>query len=123
MDALFGHVMLWGRDQGYQWFNFGMAPLSGIEGVRRADLWSKVTHFVYRHGEPLYNFQGLRTYKEKFHPVWSPRYLAYPGGLALARVLADVTAHAIRHLVRHTEDGGLYHCVASGETNWNSYEK
>jgi phosphatidylglycerol lysyltransferase len=92
MDALFGHVMLWGRDQGYQWFNFGMAPLSGIEGVRRADLWSKVTHFVYRHGEPLYNFQGLRAYKEKFHPEWTPRYLAYPGGLALARVTADVTA-------------------------------
>ena len=23
---------------------------------------------------------------------WEPRYLAYPGGLALARVLADVTA-------------------------------
>jgi phosphatidylglycerol lysyltransferase len=92
MDALFGHLMRWGRDQGYQWFNLGMAPLSGIEGIRRADMWSRVGHFVYQHGEPLYNFQGLRSYKEKFHPVWTPRYLAYPGGLALARVLADVTA-------------------------------
>jgi phosphatidylglycerol lysyltransferase len=92
MDALFGHLMLWGRDQGYQWFNFGMAPLSGIEEIRRADLWSKITRFVYRHGEPLYNFHGVRSYKEKFHPVWSARYLAYPGGFALARVLADVTA-------------------------------
>ena len=92
MDALFGHVLLWGRDQGYRWFNFGMAPLSGIEGVRRSDLWSRVSRFVYRHGEPLYNFHGLRTYKEKFNPTWSPRYLACPGGLALARVLADVTA-------------------------------
>jgi phosphatidylglycerol lysyltransferase len=92
MDALFGHVMLWGRDQGYRWFNFGMAPLSGIEGIRRADLWSRLSGFVYRHGEPLYNFHGLRAYKEKFNPAWSPRYLVYPGGLALARVLADVTA-------------------------------
>ena len=92
MDALFGRVMLWGRDQGYHWFNMGMAPLSGIDGVRRADTWSRLSQFVYRHGEPLYNFQGLRSYKEKFHPVWEPRYLAYPGGLALARVLADVTA-------------------------------
>jgi phosphatidylglycerol lysyltransferase len=92
MDALFGHVMLWGRDQGYRWFNFGMAPLSGIDGIRRADLWSRVSRFVYRHGEPLYNFHGLRTYKEKFNPTWSPRYLVYPGGLALARVIADVTA-------------------------------
>ena len=47
---------------------------------------------MYRHGEPFYNFHGLRAYKEKFNPAWSPRYLVCPGGLALARVLADVTA-------------------------------
>ena len=92
MDALFGHLMLWARDQGYRRFNLGMAPLSGINGVRRADTWSRLGRFIYRHGEPLYNFQGVRTYKEKFHPDWEPRYLAYPGGLALARVLTDVTA-------------------------------
>jgi phosphatidylglycerol lysyltransferase len=92
MDALFGQLMLWARDQGYRRFNLGMAPLSGIEGVRGADSWSRLGRFVYRHGEPLYNFQGVRTYKEKFHPDWQPRYLAYPGGLSLARVLADVTA-------------------------------
>jgi phosphatidylglycerol lysyltransferase len=40
----------------------------------------------------VYNFQGLRAYKEKFNPVWQPRYLAYPGGLRLPRVLADVSA-------------------------------
>ena len=40
-----------------------------------------------------------------------------------ADLLADVTAHAIRHLQHRPEDGGLYHCVASGETNWHSYAK
>ena len=40
----------------------------------------------------FYNFQGLRAYKEKFNPMWEPRYLAYPGGLALPRILADVAA-------------------------------
>ena len=48
--------------------------------------------FVYGHGETFYNFKGLRAYKEKFHPEWEPRYLAYPGGLALPRILADVSA-------------------------------
>jgi phosphatidylglycerol lysyltransferase len=44
------------------------------------------------HGHAIYNFQGLRTFTEKFDPVWLPKYLVYPGGLRLARVLADVSA-------------------------------
>ena len=42
--------------------------------------------------EQFYNFQGLRSFKDKFDPVWEPRYLASPGGLALAGVLTDVAA-------------------------------
>ncbi len=40
-----------------------------------------------------------------------------------ADLLADVTAHAIRHLQARPQDGGLYHCVAAGETTWHSYAK
>ena len=38
-----------------------------------------------------------------------------------AELLADVTAHAIRHLAQRPQDGGLYHCVAAGETHWHQY--
>ena len=57
-----------------------------------ASLWNRIGVFVYDHGEALYNFQGLRAYKEKFNPVWEPRYLACPGALRLPRILADVSA-------------------------------
>lgn len=40
-----------------------------------------------------------------------------------ADLLADVTAHALRHLQQRPEDAGLYHLVAAGETNWNEYAK
>ena len=40
-----------------------------------------------------------------------------------ADLLADVTAHALRHLQQHPQDAGLYHCVAAGETNWHLYAK
>jgi phosphatidylglycerol lysyltransferase len=92
MDALFAHVMLWAKDQGYRWFALGMAPLSGFERSSVAPLWNRLASFVYAHGEAVYNFQGLRAFKEKFDPVWEPRYLAYPGGLRLPGVLADVSA-------------------------------
>ena len=38
-----------------------------------------------------------------------------------ADLLADVTAHAIRHVQRHPQDQGLYHCVAGGATTWHAY--
>jgi phosphatidylglycerol lysyltransferase len=92
MEALFVHMMMWGKDQGYQWFSLGMAPLSGFEASPVGPLWNRLASFVYEHGEAVYSFQGLRAYKEKFDPVWQPRYLAYPGGLRLPRILADVSA-------------------------------
>ncbi|UUC93222.1 dTDP-4-dehydrorhamnose reductase [Comamonas sp. C11] len=38
-----------------------------------------------------------------------------------ADLIADVTAHAVRHVSAHEGDGGLYHLVAAGETNWHAY--
>jgi len=92
MDYLFIELMLWGQREGYRWFNLGMAPLSGLENRALAPLWIRIGAMVYHHGEHFYNFQGLRLYKEKFDPLWVPKYLASPGGIALPRVLANVAA-------------------------------
>jgi phosphatidylglycerol lysyltransferase len=90
MTYLFVQLMLWGRDQGYQWFNLGMAPLSGLGDRTLAPWWHRLGGFVFRHGETFYHFKGLREYKSRFDPVWEPRYLASPGGLALPFILTDV---------------------------------
>jgi phosphatidylglycerol lysyltransferase len=92
MDLLFSELLLWGRAEGFRWFNFGMAPLSGLDAQRGAPLWKFFGTLVYRHGEHFYNFAGLRHYKAKFDPVWTPLYLASPGGLALPTILIDVAA-------------------------------
>ena len=92
MEGLMVYLMRWGKEQGYRSFSLGMAPLSGFERSPAAPLWNRLGSFVYAHGETFYNFQGLRAYKDKFHPSWEPRYLAYPGGLTLPRTLADVAA-------------------------------
>lgn len=90
MEYLFIQLMIWGKQEGYQWFNLGMAPLSGLEDRALTPLWNRLGAFVFRHGEHFYNFQGLRQYKEKFSPEWTPKYLAAPGGLALPRILTNV---------------------------------
>jgi phosphatidylglycerol lysyltransferase len=92
MDLIFLHLMQWGKSEGFRWFDLGMAPLSGFEQRAHAPRWHRVGALVFRHGEHFYNFQGLRQYKEKFDPVWEPRYLASPGGLAMPRILANVAA-------------------------------
>lgn len=92
MEALFVHLMQWGRDQGYRTFTLGMAPLSGFEQSASASLWNRLGGFLYHHGERAYHFQGLRAFKEKFNPVWEPHYLAYAGGFRLALIMADVSA-------------------------------
>ncbi|HSU15955.1 bifunctional lysylphosphatidylglycerol flippase/synthetase MprF [Longimicrobium sp.] len=92
MEVLLLQVMLWGKENGYRRFNLGMAPLSGLEMSAVAPVWTRIGSWLFERGGTLYNFQGLRTYKEKFHPVWEPRYLAYPGGLSLPRIMADVSA-------------------------------
>ena len=92
MESLFVNLMVWGKAHGYQRFSLGVAPLSGFERSPVAPLWSRFGSFLFEHGGAFYNFQGLRAYKEKFHPDWQPRYLVYPGGFRLPQILADVSA-------------------------------
>jgi phosphatidylglycerol lysyltransferase len=91
MEYLTLSTMLWGKAQGYRWFNLGMAPLSGMERHPLAPLWHKLGNRIFRFGQEFYNFEGLYRYKDKFDPVWQPRYLAAPAGLSTPTVLLAVT--------------------------------
>ncbi|WP_138934317.1 bifunctional lysylphosphatidylglycerol flippase/synthetase MprF [Roseovarius arcticus] len=90
MDALFAELMLWGAAKGYHRFSLGAAPFSGIESRQLAPIWNRIGGFVFEHGEHFYNFEGLRSFKEKFSPEWTPNYLACPGGLAAPQILYEV---------------------------------
>jgi phosphatidylglycerol lysyltransferase len=92
MEHLFTELMLWGRSEHYRWFSLGMAPLAGLERRRLAPLWNQLGAVLFRYGEHFYNFQGLRAFKDKFDPVWEPRYVAAPGRLTFARSLTHVAA-------------------------------
>jgi len=92
MEYMFICLMLWGKEKGYRWFNMGMSPLSGLENNEYASLWNRFGTLTYNFGEYFYNLKGLRMYKEKFSPVWEPKYLASPGGLSLPQILVNVSS-------------------------------
>lgn len=107
MEALLLHLMLWGKARGFARFGLGMAPLSGLEMSAVAPAWTRVGTWLFESGDStFYNFQGLRLYKEKFHPAWEPRYLAWPGGMNLPRITADVSLLVGRGYRRILTRGG-----------------
>lgn len=91
MDYIFCELMAWAREEGYRWFNLGMTPPVEVEDRPLAPVWTRINALVFRHGEHFYSFQGLRQYKEKFAPEWSPLYLAVQNKLATASALADIS--------------------------------
>lgn len=89
MDFLFVELINWGRAEGYGAFDFGMAPLSGLDDRPLAPALSRVGRLIFDRGEEIYNFQGVRHYKSKYDPTWQPRFVAAPRKWAIPRLMAD----------------------------------
>ncbi|WP_293676262.1 phosphatidylglycerol lysyltransferase domain-containing protein [uncultured Phenylobacterium sp.] len=89
MDYLFVELINWGRAEGYAAFDFGMAPLSGLDDRPLAPTLSRVGRLIFDRGEEIYNFQGVRHYKSKYDPIWQPRFVAATRMWAIPLLLAD----------------------------------
>jgi len=92
MEFLFTKLILELKEMGYGNLSLGIAPLSGVSAAPLSSRWHRLGEMIWRYGTRLYNFQGLRAFKNKFNPMWEPRYLAASGTLSPFVVLADATA-------------------------------
>jgi phosphatidylglycerol lysyltransferase len=77
MEFLILKLMADAKARGFHRFNLGMAPLAAVGATPRARPMERLAHQFFLRGEAWYNYQGLRRFKERFHPAWEPRYLAY----------------------------------------------
>ena len=99
---------------------YGQSKLEGEQLIGAAG----VRHLIFRtswvYGARGGNFARtmLRLARERDKLTVIDDQFGAPTG---ADLLADVTAHAIRHVSQHAGDGGLYHLTASGETSWCGY--
>jgi len=79
MEYLFLRLIFHAREAGFEWFSLGVAPLSGLDVRPQSPVWYKIAALIYAYGGDVYNFDGLRAYKEKFKPLWRPVYFAVSG--------------------------------------------
>jgi phosphatidylglycerol lysyltransferase len=86
MDYLFVSLFLWSKEQGYDSFNLGLSALSGVGDEPEDPRAERALHYIYDHIDQFYNFKGLHNFKEKFDPIWTMRYLAYPGAASLPSI-------------------------------------
>ncbi len=94
MELLLLSMIQRARSAGARVFSLGMAPLAGLEDPRLETWWPRFGRLLYSHGEPFYNFEGVRAFKAKFCPRWEPRYLAVPAGVNPLVALTDIAALA-----------------------------
>ena len=92
MDYLFIELLQWGKSQHYRFFNLGMAPLAGVGEARFARPQERFARLAFEYGNRFYNYKGVRSFKEKFHPQWRGHYLAYPIFTPLPSLLLDTAA-------------------------------
>ncbi len=86
MDYLFIKLFLHLKEEGYERFNLGMAPMAGFQEGEPATAEERAVHAFFQHLNFLFSYGGLRAYKAKYASAWEPRYLVFQNILQLPAV-------------------------------------
>lgn len=103
MDYLFIKLFSLKKEEGYQRFNLGMAPMAGFSEHEEASAEERAVHYFMQQLNFLFSYQGLLHYKAKFATIWEPRYTIYRNVLNLPRV-----ARAISEVSEIKEYDGVF---------------
>ncbi len=89
-EYLIVQTMLWGKQQGFKFLNLGLAPPPDDQTEQESPLRTQLNRLIFPHAEHVYTRHGLRNFKERFDPIWQPRYLASPGKSMTKSILGDI---------------------------------
>ncbi|USS93585.1 bifunctional lysylphosphatidylglycerol flippase/synthetase MprF [Fructilactobacillus ixorae] len=92
MDGIFINLFQYSKEEGYQWFNLGMAPLANVGNSRFSFINEKIAHLIYEYGDSFYSFQGLRSYKQKYVDKWESKYFVYRKNNSLVFTMLQLLA-------------------------------
>ncbi len=91
MDYMFIKLFEWYKQQNYERFNLGMAPLANVGISKYSFLTEKIGYQIFRYGHAFYHFKGLKKFKEKYADQWEPKYLAIRKKASLPITMAQVS--------------------------------
>lgn len=99
---------------------YGQTKLEGEQRIHQASRQHLIfrTSWVYAARGGNFAKTMLRLAKERERLAVIDDQFGAPTG---ADLIADVTAHAIRQVLRTGEGQGTYHLAATGETTWHGY--
>jgi len=99
---------------------YGRTKLEGEQAIRASGCHHLIfrTSWVYAARGGNFAKTMLRLAQERERLTVIDDQIGSPTG---ADLLADLTAHALRHVQQHPEVAGTYHAVAQGETSWHGY--
>ena len=87
MEFLFVGLINRFRDEGRIGMNLGLAPLANITGDSMPD---RALRVLYDRGDKAFHYRGLRMFKDKWHPRWEDRSLAYRTEADLPKIATAV---------------------------------
>ena len=96
-EFLLASLIPWAQKEGYEWLNLGLAPPAGDLNPPLHPFWKRIASAEYGE-QDVPDIAALRRRRQRFSPVWNPRYLASPGGLLLPRILENVAELVVQEM-------------------------
>ena len=87
MEALFVAMIERCRELGLEGLDLGMAPFANVD---EGSLAGRALRAAYESGRSIFNFEGLRSFKQKWDPVWECRYICYQADADLPTLAAAI---------------------------------
>ncbi len=86
------------QDEGARFVSLSGAPLARLDRGEQPCAVRRLLDMTAKAMEPVYGFQSLLQFKDKFHPVYQPLYLTYPDPAAIGSIATAIGRAYLPHL-------------------------
>ncbi len=98
MEFLIATAALTFQEEGARFVSLSGAPLARLDRGQQPCTVQRLLDMLANAMEPVYGFQSLLQFKDKFHPVYQPLYLAYPDPAAIGSIATAIGRAYLPHL-------------------------